>query len=194
MQTLRHLNHIIRWNLRGRPAPPPHVVKQLVVKYYQRHFGLEFFVETGTYLGEMVEAVKSRFREIYSVELSPELAARAREKFAADENVHIVEGDSAEALPGILEKIDAPCLFWLDGHFSGGVTAQGPLDYPIIQELEHIARHPVRGHVILVDDARLFLGTAEAPAKEQVVGAIMRVNPRYAVEERDDIIRATPPR
>lgn len=190
MQTLRHLNHYVRWNLRGRPAPPPHVVKQLAVKYYQRRFRLSTFVETGTYLGEMVEAVKSHFGEVYSVELSPELCARAREKFAADKHVHIVEGDSAEALPAVLAKIEGPALFWLDGHFSGGITARGPLVYPVIRELEHIGRHPVKEHVILVDDARLFTGSAEAPAKAQVVASLKAVNPAYAVHERDDIIRA----
>jgi hypothetical protein len=190
MQTLRHLRHYLRWNLGGRPAPPPHFVKQLAIKYYQRRFGLRTFVETGTYLGEMVEAVKSRFTEVYSVELSAELAARAREKFAADEHVHIVEGDSAEVLPGILEKIQGPALFWLDGHFSGGITAQGPLDYPIIRELEHVRTHPFKEHVILVDDARLFVGSPNAPAREQVVASLRAVNPSYTVEERDDIIRA----
>jgi hypothetical protein len=190
MQTIRHLHHILRWNLDGKPAPPPHVVKQLAVRQYQRRFRLSTFVETGTYLGDMVDAVRTRFREVYSIELSPELAERARRKFAAYPNVHIVEGDSAEVLPAILARITGPALFWLDGHFSGGVTAQGPLDYPILQELEHIGRHPVRDHVIFVDDARLFLGTPDAPAKEQVVAALMRINPGYTVEERDDIIRA----
>ena len=190
MQTLRHLRHYVRWNLSGRPAPPPHFVKQLAIRHYQRRFRLHTFVETGTYLGEMVEAMKSRFGEVYSVELSAELAARAREKFAGDSNVHIVEGDSAEVLPGILERLKGPALFWLDGHFSGGITAQGPLDYPIIRELEHIRRHPVKEHVILVDDARLFTGSPNAPAKEQVVTSLKAVNPSYTVEERDDIIRA----
>ncbi|HEV2765011.1 MAG TPA: hypothetical protein VGV38_18655 [Pyrinomonadaceae bacterium] len=190
MQTLRHLRHLVQWNLRGRPAPPPHYAKQLVIKYYQRRFGPRVFVETGTYLGEMVEAVKSRFDEVYSIELSPELCERAREKFAADAHVHIVEGDSGEVMPSILEKIEGPALFWLDGHFSGGITAQGPLDYPVLKELEHIRRHAVKNHVILVDDARLFLGTPNAPAKEQVVQSIKAVNPAYTVEERDDIIRA----
>ncbi len=190
MQSIRHLRHIVEWQLRGRPAPPPHVVKQRAIKHYQRRFGLNVFVETGTYLGEMVEAVKSSFKEVYSVELSRELCEQARVKFAADKNVHIIEGDSADVMPEILSKISEPALFWLDGHFSGGITAQGLLDYPIIKELEHIRQHAVKEHVILVDDARLFLGTPNAPAKEQVVESIKAINPAYIVEERDDVIRA----
>jgi hypothetical protein len=190
MQTVRHLSHIVRWNLRGKPVPPPHVVKQRVIKAYARRFGLSLFVETGTYLGEMVEAVRAQFREVYSIELSPELTQNARRKFAIDPRVHIIEGDSGEVLPSILEKISEPCLFWLDGHFSGGITAQGSEDYPVLRELAHISRHHVKNHVILIDDARLFVGDGSAPAKPRLVEALRQINPRYRVEERDDIIRA----
>ncbi|HVF48706.1 MAG TPA: hypothetical protein VNA19_01390 [Pyrinomonadaceae bacterium] len=190
MQTIRHLNHIVRWNLRGKPVPPPHVVKQLAIKQYQKRFNLGVFVETGTYLGEMVEAMRARFRKVYSVELSAELCARAREMFARYPHVEILQGDSSDMLPLILGRIVEPALFWLDGHFSGGFTAQGPLDYPILKELEHIRRHEIKNHVILIDDARLFEGTPNAPAKEQVLARLREINPAYIIEEKDDIIRA----
>lgn len=190
MQTIRHLSHIVRWNLRGKPAPPPHIVKQRAIKGYGKRFDLRVFVETGTYLGEMVEAVRTNFSEVYSIELSPDLAANARRKFGADPRVCIVEGDSGEALASILEKISEPALFWLDGHFSGGITAQGSEDYPVLRELEHIRRHTVKNHVVLIDDARLFVGGGSAPAKAQVFEALRGINPDYRVEERDDIIRA----
>lgn len=190
LQTIRHLRHIVSWNLRGKPAPPPHVVKQLAIKQYQKRFQLGVFVETGTYLGEMVEALKSRFREIYSVELSAELCERAQKLFANDPHVHIMQGDSSDVLPRILEKVSEPCLFWLDGHFSGGITAQGALDYPILKELEHIRQHPVKNHVILIDDARLFTGEPGAPTREQIIVSLKSINPSYTVEERDDSIRA----
>jgi hypothetical protein len=78
MQTLRDLSHIVRWTLRGKTAPPPHVIKQRAIKSYARRFGLSVFVETGTYLGDMVEAVRPHFKKIYSIELSEELAAPRR--------------------------------------------------------------------------------------------------------------------
>ena len=70
MQALGHLRQIIRWNLSDKTMPPPQVIKQRIVKQYQSRYSLNVFVETGTYLGDMVDAMKSRFREIYSVELS----------------------------------------------------------------------------------------------------------------------------
>jgi hypothetical protein len=190
IQTLRHLRHIVDWNLRGKPAPPPHVVKQRIIKSYQKRFGLNVFVETGTYLGEMLDALKSSFRELYSIELSEELYGRAERKFAADERVHIMQGDSGDVLPIILDKVSEPCLFWLDGHFSGGITAQGALDFPILKELEHIGHHRIKNHVILIDDARFFSGTMDAPDREQIAASLRAINPAYRIEERDDIIRA----
>jgi hypothetical protein len=190
IQTLRHLRHIVDWNLRGKPAPPPHVVKQRTIKGYQKRFGLNVFVETGTYLGEMIDALKSSFRELYSIELSEELHRRAEGRFAADRHVHIMRGDSSDVLPVILERVSEPCLFWLDGHFSGGITAQGALDFPVLKELEHIGRHPVKNHVILIDDARFFSGTMDAPDRAQIAASLREINPAYRIEEKDDIIRA----
>jgi hypothetical protein len=188
MQSARHLRHVLEWNLRGKPLPPPAVVKQRTVKHYQKTFGPKIFIETGTYLGDMVAAVAARFTETYSIELSPELCERAQTRFATRKNVHILEGDSSEVLPLILKNISEPCLFWLDGHFSGGITAQGKLDYPILQELEHIRRHSIKNHLILIDDARLFV--SPAPALEHIVECLRSINPAYVIENRDDIIRA----
>lgn len=43
------------------------------VKAYGRAFELSTLVETGTYLGDMVEAQRRSFREVWSIELSPTL-------------------------------------------------------------------------------------------------------------------------
>jgi len=62
------------WILRGRPERSPHLLKQKVVREYCQRFGLKTLVETGTYYGEMVVAMKRRFDRIYSIEFVPELA------------------------------------------------------------------------------------------------------------------------
>jgi hypothetical protein len=190
MQSIRHLKHIIRWHLHGKPKPPPHVIKQLAIKHYQRRFSLKVFVETGTYLGDMVAAVKSRFEKIYSIELSLELYQRARQVFSDSPNVHLVHGDSSEMLASVLERISTPALFWLDGHFSDGVTARGKVDNPILEELDLIRRHPIKTHVILIDDARMLVRATDTPAKEDVIEKLKAINPAYKIEEEADIIRA----
>ncbi len=180
---------LLRWNLAGRPVPPPHLVKQRAVRAYAEKFRLPVFVETGTYRGDMVEAVKRDFARVYSIELGVELHRLARERFAADPNVTILQGDSGEVLRGLLPGIDRPALFWLDGHFSEGDTARGALITPILSELDHILAHPLaRRHVILVDDARLFNGEDDYPTLESLNAVLARAG-FPACRVRDDIIR-----
>jgi len=70
------------WVRSGMPVPPPDVVKQRTVKEYAKRFGLHTFVETGTFMGGMVDAVKDVFCQIYSIELGLELYENAKRRFA----------------------------------------------------------------------------------------------------------------
>lgn len=180
------------WEREGRPVPPPHAHKQRVVCEYASRHGLRAFVETGTYLGDMVEAVRSKFGEVYSIELDPALHRRAAERFAAKRNVRIVLGDSGKILPEVLASVSAPALFWLDGHYSADITAKGDKDTPIASELASIARHPVKGHVILIDDARCFNGSNDYPTIDELKSMASAYWPGAGFEVRDDIVRIAP--
>jgi hypothetical protein len=48
--------------------------------------------------------------------------------------------------------------FWLDGHYSGGITHQGPTDCPICAELEAIEKNlsHFAAVTVLIDDIRCF--------------------------------------
>jgi hypothetical protein len=120
--------------------------------------GPKIFIETGTYRGDMVNRVSKRFEKIYSIELSSDLWAKAQKRFASMKHIEILQGDSTHVLPQILAKIDKPALFWLDAHFSTGETARGDLDTPIEEELRTILNHRIKNHIILIDDAREFVG------------------------------------
>ena len=119
-------------------------------------FHLGTFVETGTFLGGTVAAAIPVFDEIHTIELSPELAQRAARRFESVATVHVHQGDSADRLAEILERIPGAPLIWLDGHYSEGVTARGRGNTPVIDELESIDRSGISGAVILIDDLRLF--------------------------------------
>jgi hypothetical protein len=80
-------------------------------------------------------------------------------------------------------------LFWLDGHYSGGITAKGPLDTPIVKELDSILNHSVTGHVILIDDARCFVGENDYPTIDELREILHTERPRWVFEVKDDIIR-----
>src|SRR5262249_15537365 len=92
---------------------------------YARRYGLRILVETGTYYGEMVAAMKNHFDEIHSVEYDSRLAQRAQKKFARQHHIHIHEGDSQQVVPEILPSLREPALFWLDAGYYGWAGLQG---------------------------------------------------------------------
>jgi len=177
------------WEAKGRPAPPPHIIKQKTIEDYARRFSLETLIETGTYQGDMVDAMKNSFTRIFSIELGEDLHKQAKERFHNNEHISIIHGDSGEVLPDILVGIKRPCLFWLDGHYSGGITAKGETDTPVVEELEHIINHPVTGHVILIDDARCFVGQNQYPKIDELKDMILERRPDWILEAENDIIR-----
>jgi len=162
-------------------VPPPPAVKVRALRRYAAAFGLTTFVETGTYLGETVAAVADLFERCITIELSPELWRRASAALEPRANVSCLQGDSSDVLPKVLQRIEAPALFWLDAHASGGETVNSGRG-PIFDELAAIYAHPIKGHVILIDDARghqVEAIAASAPATHRAV-------------VRNDIIRITP--
>lgn len=180
---------IILWHLTGRSIPPPHVVKQNIIKYYATNFRLLNFVETGTYMGEMIDAILKNFPRIVSIELDPALAERAKNKFSSYGHVTILQGDSAQVLPSVITNITRPCLFWLDAHYSGGVTSQGELETPIAKELKIILDHPCTDHVILIDDARAFTGQNNYPTLTEVEKIVLTKRSDWLMEVDADVIR-----
>lgn len=183
---------IIReWEKQGCPVPPHPVVKQKIISEYQQKYGCQVLVETGTYLGYMVSAQKKNFREIYSIELSDTLYERAVRKFRKYKHIHLIHGDSGEKLSMVTEKLREPALFWLDGHYSAGITAKGKLNSPIWAELDTVLANRL-DHIILIDDARDFTGRNDYPTIEEVKAYMVAKNPQYQVTVEHDIIRVVP--
>jgi len=190
-KALGHYPDYWYWKLRGEPVRSPHLVKQRVVREYAGRYQLRTLIETGTYYGEMIAAVKGDFDHVFSIEYDPELARRAARRFAADGWVHILEGDSAKVLPKLLESISKPALFWLDaGYWGWADLARDPERLSV--EVEAALSHPVKGHVVLMDDARMLDGRNGAPTFEQLRSRIAMRFPGHRVELGHDVIRITP--
>ena len=102
-------------------GPAPHRVKQLTIARYQKRYNCGVLIETGTYLGDMIEAQKDNFSQLFSIELSPELHQKALKRFRNRPHISIVQGDSGKVLPSLLSTITQPALFWLDGHYSAEI-------------------------------------------------------------------------
>ena len=128
--------------------------------------GMMIFVETGTFRGDMLERLAGRFTKLYSIELSEEFYTEAQERFRDRGHITLLQGDSGTLMRQVLEDVHEPALFWLDAHAPGAITLFGPYAAPTGRELEAILTHPVRGHVILIDDARQFDRASIARVRE----------------------------
>jgi hypothetical protein len=184
---VKNLLGVLLWKIIGGVAPPSGV-KIGWVRKFRRMYNLRCMVETGTYRGGMIAAVKGDFEEVYSVELDRGLYESAAKRFSSSPHVHLIHGDSGEALARLLPSIHQPVLFWLDAHPSGPGTAGNGV--PLAAELEAIRNHPVKTHVVLIDDACDFRGKGGYPLLEQVKQQMKTINADYRVDVIDNIICA----
>jgi hypothetical protein len=187
---LGHYPDYCYWKLRGEPVRSPHLLKQRTVRDYARRYQLRVLVETGTYYGEMVAAMRRHVERIYSIELDPPLARRAAAKFARYPGITILEGDSARLVPELLRTIAAPTLFWLDAGYYGWAGFPGETGR-LAAELDAILRDPVAGHVILIDDARGLDGRNGALTVDELKQRVAAF-PDRTIEVKHDIVRITP--
>ncbi len=178
-----------KWEKEGRPSPPLQYVKQRNLIAVAKRYGLNIFIETGTYRGDTIEAVKGHFERVFSIELCPELACLAEKKFETDDHVEIIQGDSGSEIENVLKRINEPALFWLDGHYSAGETARGGKDTPIMEELDCILNSEIEGHIIVIDDARCFRSDLAYPAFEDLEQFIYSITPDAMIKVEDDHIR-----
>lgn len=190
---LHRLKESRDWIRNGRKGSPPHLVKQKIVRKYARLFHCGVLIETGTYLGDMVHAMRRDFKEIHSIELSVDLFEKAKRRFASHSHIHLYNGNSGDILQAILRESHEPCLFWLDAHYSAGITAKGDRDTPIEEELKHIFEHECADrHVILIDDARTFDGRKDYPTVQTVETKAGKAG-YHSFSVADDIIRICNP-
>lgn len=125
---------------------------------------LDVFIETGTFMGEAVETAAPYFKEIFSVEFSPEYYQKAAEKFKNNAAINIVQGNSAEVLANIAAKAQhRPVFYWLDAHWCVADKTAGKYSQcPLLQELQVIQSLNEQS-IIAIDDARLFLAPPPIP-------------------------------
>lgn len=156
------------WRKEGWTSPPPYFVRRAMLRSEALGIGAEIFVETGTFLGDTSWAFINEFKNIHTLEVEPNLAALARERFKRHPSVTVMEGDSSLLLPELCARLEAPCLFFLDGHYSGGITGMGSEECPILTELTAIFTNTRQPFRIVIDDARLFGTDPSYPSVEDL--------------------------
>lgn len=102
--------------------------------------------------------------------------------------MHLLLGDSGIVLQEVLLALNRTALFWLDAHYSGGSTARGSVDTPIVQELDTILSLSPNS-VVLIDDARLFDGSNSYPTLTELSQYVRDKAPHWNFTVQHDIIR-----
>jgi hypothetical protein len=155
------------------------------------------FVETGTFRGDTTRWASAHFKTVHTIERSEPLYRRFGEPLSNLGNIMPHFGDSRTILPRILEDIgDSRAMYWLDGHWSGGVTAGETDECPLAGELACLRERSQ--DIILIDDSRLFLAApppphnpAHWPTIAEIVQLLDAPDKRY-VQVIDDVIFAVP--
>jgi len=114
------------------------------------------FIETGTYVGDTTRWASEHFAFVYTIEKAEVLYNKFSKELAKIQGVKPMLGDTRELLPRIVEQAgDESAVFWLDAHWSFGVTAGEKDVCPLLDELAILEGRDK--DIILIDDARLFL-------------------------------------
>ena len=167
-------------------------------RWMRENLGIDTFVEGGTYMGETAAWAAGVFGRVITIELSPELYDIAKARHADKKNIEFVLGDTRQVLGRIVPQLTGPAVFWLDAHWSAGKTAGETNECPILAEIAILNASPY-DHMILIDDARLFMAPPPPPHRLDQWPDIWTIeralnsgpSPRYTIITRDIIIAAS---
>jgi hypothetical protein len=137
---------------------PFYLFKSLIEKY-----DVPYFVETGTANGDTAKEAIKLFQNVWSIELLD------NENESSLMGLKYLTGDSVELLPGIIKQIkewvkeNQYTIFYLDAHYCGDEENEtGYPECPVLKEIEIVAENGYES-IIVIDDARLFLGHPPHP-------------------------------
>lgn len=146
------------------------------------------FLETGYYMGSGVHrAIQAGFEKIFSIEISS-IHVKNGKKHYEDNillgQVEIINDDSRNLYETIKQYPNKRFLFFLDAHADQSIEHERSVNCPVLEELEAIKKHPIKDHVILVDDMRLFRSQsawARDILVDKIVEELHKINPNYKI-------------
>lgn len=157
--------------------------------------GLTTFVEGGTYRGGTAKWASDNFDAVFTIENSAEMYAIAQRNLSGIPNIAMLHGDTRKHLPTIVAQHDN-LIYWLDAHWSGGLTYGESDECPILDELA-IIFNSQRNHVILIDDARLFLAPPPSPHQRKNWPTLLEIIRSLPADWdclcHDDVLAIIPP-
>lgn len=114
-----------------------------------------YFIETGTLEGDTIFELEPYFNKLYTIEFSEKYYNMSKNKYKGDK-IDFIFGDSSIVFETLLPTISDRCIFFLDGHWSGGDTGKSSKDCPLIEEITNIYNLFKYNGIIIIDDYRLF--------------------------------------
>ena len=117
------------------------------------------FIETGTAYGQSIDAIRQYFEKVFTVEISEKLYEWLTPQIGHWSNVERVLGDSLIEIPKYLNSLakEDHVFFWLDAHWSQGLSSKNHLDVPLLEECSIIDKeYQADLGLVVIDDVRLF--------------------------------------
>lgn len=163
------------WYKRSFNNPVPDFIKRKYLVGILKNKNTAW-IETGTFLGKTTIFLSNNSNFVISLEPSKECYIKAKENTKYKSNILLINENSENGLKKavdiIVNKYAGDYIgFWLDGHYSGGITYQNEIISPIKEELEIIFNAinkgdlPYKNIYIFIDDIRLFIGSVTEEEK-----------------------------
>lgn len=166
------------------------------VKRFVDEYGIKVFIETGTAGGDSVRKAAEIFEVCHSIEIMD--IAPPDGSHYMPENVTLHIGNSATYLKEVADQFKGQRIcFWLDAHWSENYeSTDKENECPLLAEIQAIKGHDA---LILIDDARLFLGPHPWPCDyrywpsfQDVFIRLHDCFPSHKITVIDDYIIAVP--
>lgn len=142
-------------------------------------------IETGTFLGQSTYLFSGLFDNVHSIEADPHLHAASSHWLSTQpishDTAHCHLGNSPAILTTIAESTNQKCAFFLDAHYSTGITSSTYGICPLLHEL-NVIFSCYHKPVILIDDIRC-MSSPGYPSIEEILALIPSDN---SVEIRHD--------
>jgi hypothetical protein len=186
LRTLRSRVVTVKWIASGRPMPMPPHMKRILIKRTAEAMRANHFIETGTYRADTSVALAAITKRVTTIEVDVRLAELAQKR-CNKLPVEVLVGDSSVRISDAIVNRGERCLFWLDGHYSAGVTGGGDIEVPIYRELDVLLPRLTSNDLILIDDAREFIG-GEYPTLGEIRQKVRQLQPNLVMHVHKDMI------
>lgn len=146
----------------------------LTLLLQDRKFGSA--IETGTYLGLTARLLARFCNDVTTFEISESVYVFAKKWNSKLKNIKFVnESSDGEGFTAAIRQSSRPIFFWLDAHYSGGITGGNSNEQPLRREIETICGTSTgRSFLALVDDANVFDVDKSYPSISEIEEIVAR--------------------